>query len=1127
MRKGFAMGKIFTLLLIFLVVFKVYSSDKQFNFKRLTTDEGLSNGWVKCIYQDDYDFIWVGTVDGLNRYDGISFKNYRPIISDGIEQGNITIYAILKKDAETLWVCTDLGLFTYNYQTDEFSRFRLTDEPFPILTCAYDNEKNLWLGSNRGVIKVNPNFEIDHFFTYNPAQTGSISNNYINRIFIDSKNRVWIGTKNGLNLYNPQSGNFAHFQALGKEGDITGNDVMAIAEDKLGHIWIGTALNGVNLLKEQGSNYSFQKILDGAVVSLLADSDNYLWVGHGTGGGLTRINPNNLSTDKSEIRNFKSSPLDPKSISENSISCFLEDKNKDIWIGTFGKGLNFYSKRSKNFKIVEEMNGSNLSIGNNLVNTFYEEKDFLWIGTEGGLDRKDKKTGLYKHYEYKADDASSLSSNQVFKIYKDSRGNLWIGTWAGGLHRYDYKNNCFKRFLPDGKPGSISNGYVFSIIEDHQGNLWIATDGGGLNLYNYETETFTAFQHEEGNPCSISDNFMDHLFITSSGELIISLYSKINKYNRETGCFEVLHFNPNQKANEYQGNTIFVYEDSKKNLWFGTDRGLFFYNTKTRESKSYTVSNGLPDNTIQSVEEDRHGHFWLGTNKGLSFFAGAVNVPDKSGFVNFTSLDGLPSNDFKKRSSYKNSEGYLFFGTSNGYVYFHPDSILTNSIIPNIAFTQFILHNPESPEKNKLKPIINNINNFERIELKYGFADFTIHFASLNYLQPEANKYLFKLEGYDKEWIGATNQTNATYTNIKPGVYSFIVYGSNNDGGWTQEPKQLKIEILPPWWENTFFRVFVFLTLVLILVGSIRIRVSIFKKRNLLLQEKIEERTGELVFLNNQLKNQKEEIEEKNNELFKHQNHLEGLVKERTKELEKAKEHAEESDRLKSSFLANLSHEIRTPLNSIMGFASLLPDEESKETMDRYSEIIVQNAEQLVSLIDSIVLYSKLQTGLYSYQPTWFEPHQMLKDILHSFDLPMYQNEVSLIADFRINKNIKIYSDYDKLRQIITNLISNAFKYTAKGEIVFGCELKDYQFEFFVKDSGIGIPQKDIPHIFDRFYRGSNINESKTRGTGLGLSIVQELIELLGGSIWVESEEGKGSSFIFTIPSKTPIEMHQ
>ncbi|NLU40334.1 MAG: hypothetical protein GXX78_15755 [Bacteroidales bacterium] len=1087
-------------------------------FKRITTTNGLSNGWVRCIYQDDYDFIWVGTSDGLNRYDGATFKTYRPMLYGGVIQGNITVNCILKKDEKTLWIGTDLGLYTYNYLTDSLNYSNIINDRFPVLSVTYDKQNNFWIGSNRGLYQLSPSGELSLYEASELRNPNGLSSNYINKLFVDSKGRLWIGTKNGLNLYEHKSKAFKHFIANNSPGDISGNDVMGITEDRQQRIWLGTALNGVNLLIEKNNTITFKKIYPGTIIDLLADNENNLWIGHGSSGGITLINLNKPDINNLSITRFEYNPANSRTISENSIVCFYQDKYNDMWIGTFGKGLNYYSNRTKKFKVEEQISGSNLSIANNLVNVFCEEENYLWIGTEGGLDRIDKKTGKYKHFQNIPNDITSLGSNAIFEIYKDRRGSLWVGTWSGGLHRYDYKTEKFKRFFPDGKPGSISNPNIFSVAEEYPDYLWVATDGGGLNRFNYATEDFTVFKKDSGS-CSISDNHMDHVLLTSNGDLLISLYARLNHYTNKENCFKEYKIF-NEASNNYNGNIILIFEDSNKNLWFGTNSGLIGYNPKNKKQIVYTEEDGLPNNTIQSIEEDRHGNLWLGTNFGVSEFKNGISFPQNPNFINYTSLDGLPANDFKKRSSFVNREGYMYFGSSNGYIKFHPDSIEPNTIEPKVVFTQLNLNTPDASEKNGLPSTINNINTIKQLTLKYGYADFTLNFASLNFLNPEANKYRFKLEGYDKEWTGPTSQNNVTYTNIKPGKYTFLLYGSNNDKLWSTQPATLQLTITPPWWNTTLFKVLLIVIALSLIYMLIKLRLSILQKRNAQLQEKIEERTGELVEMNNQLVVQKNEIEDINKELFIHQNQLEELVKERTKELEKAKEKAEESDRLKSAFLANMSHEIRTPLNSIMGFASLLPEEETPEMLAKYTQIIIQNSEQLLSLIDGIVLYSKLQTGLYRVQKTQFNVMQFINDIILSFDLPIYQKSVTLESNIMVDENAIIETDYDKIRQVISNLISNAFKYTKEGKITVSCKRNANFYEFEIKDTGIGILQKDIDHIFDRFYRGSNIDESSTRGTGIGLSIVKEMVELLDGNIWVESIIGEGSRFIFTIPEK-------
>ncbi|MBP7509759.1 MAG: hypothetical protein KA807_18245 [Prolixibacteraceae bacterium] len=1106
---------------LFVIVFFLsnisFGNYNNAKFKRLTTSDGLSNGWVRCFYQDNYGFIWIWTSDGLDRFDGINIKTYRPINEKGFEEGNNTVNKIFSKNNDTLLVCTDLGLYIYSYISDEFAKSTIISGPFSILSGQYDSEGLLWLGTSRGLMRVNEKNKDVHFYEHSRDNSQSIGDNYINAILLDSKNNLWFGTKQGLSLYNFSDDSFLNFKPDGRPYSLSGKDVMAIKEDHKGRIWVGNSLDGVDLVEKHDGSISFKHICDGNIIDLLPDSDDKLWLGNGSGIGLSMIDISEIPDSHVNIKRFKNDPLNQHSISENSIVCLFEDKNKDIWIGTFGKGVNYYSKREKRFEAVEIIDKSLNSNDNNIVNDFFEEEKFFWIATEGGLVRLDKQTGKYKHYSHNSEDVNSLAINSLFDIYKDSRENLWIGSWAGGLHRYNYKSDNFTRFLPSEEPGSINSAYVFSIAEDKSHNLWVSTNGGGLNVFNYETETFTSYINDNENVCSIRDNYISHFLFDSEDNLYVSLYTKIDRLSKDRECFTPLKIPVNNENEFFEGSTIVIFEDSRKNMWYGTNQGLLKYNPGDKIAKQYNTKEGLKNNSIQSILEDNNGNLWIGTSKGLTMFVDAVEVPDKPVFKNFTKNDGLPSEEFKKRSSFKNSMGYMYFGTSNGYVRFHPDSIFFNDIKPLTVLTRMVLHKTKENGEVLYNKVINNIFRNKSIELKYGYADFLINFASINYLHPEANDFKYKLEGYDDEWFTLSSKSTVAYTNIEPGTYTFMVYGSNNDKLWSEEPATLIIKIIPPWWKTIFFKIALLILTICIALLIFFMRVRILSRRNIVLQQKIDERTYDLVNLNKQLNIQKIEIEEKNIELFEHQNRLEDLVRERTKELEKAKDKAEESDRLKSAFLANLSHEIRTPMNSIMGFASLLPEEDSKENIDKYSRIIYNNSEQLNHIIDDIVLYSKLQTKQLGKRYTTFSVLEMLYDVKISFDIPDYQSSVSLSVAEGIDSEMKIHTDYDKLRQILTNLISNAFKYTYEGSIVIGAYKKDHAVEFYVKDTGVGIPSDELHLIFNRFYRCSNIDKGNIRGSGLGLSIVKELVEMLGGSIKAESREGEGSCFTFTI----------
>lgn len=1121
-RKIIQMRRWFYLfLLVFACTFVAQSNTVY--FKRITTNDGLSNGWVRCFYHDDYDFIWIGTADGLNRYDGISFATYKPVFPNGFTQGNVTVNQILNKNSDTLFICTDLGMYVYSYISDVFSQFPLVPDQIPILCAQNDAYGNLWLGTSRGLFKLNDKLKIVKKYTFDKNNPQSISNNYINRILLDSENKLWIGTKQGLNLYNYETDDFHSYFVDYTSKLFMDNDVIDLKEDRRGRIWLATALNGAFLLQKTNDDIRLKQITTGAILTLNPDSDDNLWLGHGSGGGVSVIDISGNIDGQLNIENYKYNPSNPRTISENSIVSIFEDKYNDIWIGTFGKGVNYYSKRSKAFEIVQKIYGSNKSISNDLVNDIYEEDDYLWVGTEGGLDRMDKKTGIFKHYENIVNDTTSLASNAIFDIFKDSYGNLWIGTWAGGVHLYNYNNDNFQRFLPDDTPGSISNAYVFNIAQDDNGKLWVTTNGGGLNLYNYQTGKFSVIQQSSIDTCSISDNFINDIEIDNANNMILLMYTKLSYKPAGSSCFTSFSIPINKHESglsDVDINYITVFTDSKNNTWYGSSQGLIHYNYGNNNAKIYTVDDGLPNNSIKSILEDDKGNLWLGTSNGFAKFVHATTVPSKPVFETFSVNDGLPSSDFKKRSAFKNEQGYLYFGTSNGYVRFHPDSIEMNTLHAKTVLTGMFLHKFKSGDEQFSNQFINNIFTYDNIDLDYGYADFSIRFASLNYLNSEANQYMYKLEGYDSEWIDAKNSRVATYTNIKPGTYTFLVYGSNNDSVWSDRPASLVINIIPPWWNTSLLKVVIILFVLISAVLIIRLRFKMLKNRNKLLKDKVDERTADLLILNKTLRKQKKEIEEKNGELFIHQTRLEDLVKERTKELEKAKNKAEESDRLKSAFLANLSHEIRTPMNSIMGFASLLADEDSLENVNQYSDIIVRNSEQLNHIIDDIVLYSKLQTKLLSFSPSVFYVYDLFNDVKDSFNIPEYKRNVQLYIRDDIDKKMQLYSDYGKLRQVLTNIISNAYKYTEQGSIVLGALRKGNSIKLFVEDTGVGIPTAELKTVFKRFYRGSNIDKGKISGTGLGLSIVKEMVELLEGKVKAESEPGKGSKIIITLDAK-------
>jgi signal transduction histidine kinase/ligand-binding sensor domain-containing protein len=1109
---------ILALLLVLLFRGGVYAEDA-FRFSHVTTSDGLSNSWVRSIFQDEVGYLWFGTSDGLNRFDGQTVKVFKNGSKQGASFGDLKINALLAKNASEIWLGTDVGLYVFNLEEEEFFLDTIIP-PHPVLSMVRDSNLNVWFGTNNGLFRKNSNTsEINAFFSAENSKAG-LANNYVNALFVDSENRLWAGTKNGLSLFDNEIGLFVNFLTIKPSKELAGNDITSICEDNQKRIWIGSSIFGVYCIDTKQKQFVPVKRMDGYVGALLVDSKDKLWVCQNTGKGIRLVDLNKLETTITKGTTILSDPLDLQSISDNSVHTVFQDKNRNIWIGTEGGGVNFYSYRFKPFFVVKERFAHNTSIRNNLVNAIYEEENYLWIGTQAGIDRLDKRQKVYEHFEFNPNNPHSLGANVITSLYKDSRGNFWVGTWGGGVNRFDYHSNRFTRYLPGKEEGTIGSANAIWFCEDKYHNLWIGTNGGGLNRYDYRTNRFKKYIKDPKNKGSISGRSMSHVFCTRSGDLYVSMYTTLEKYNYQTDQFEHFIHPTNTNPNAFMANITSMFEDSKGNLWLTTNAGLEYFNPAKNEYRSYSMQDGLPDNTIQSIEEDNHGNLWLGTNFGLSKFIQAIDVPANPQFQNFSTKDGLPANDFKRLSSFKNSSGILYFGTSAGYVYFHPDSIKLNETIPNIVFTDFLLLETKPNQHSKFKELNQNIDRFNELHLFYPNTDFTIGFAALNYLNSDKNSYRYKLEGYDTQWIEAGSKTNATYTNLSEGVYTFHVLGSNNDGVWNETPRKISIIVHPPWWRTTIFKFLVIIAVIFIISVFLITRFQIIQKEKNIMAAVIDKRTNELSKLNRLLEAKQEIILKQNDELLQHRQNLENLVEERTTELATARKKAEDSDRLKSAFLANMSHEIRTPMNAIVGFSGLLANSElSPEKKARYAEMIQNNSKSLFVLINDIIDISIIEANQLVLSKAVFNVNTILTELFTYFSM---ENKDKF--DFKYNNlrdtDLFLYNDAVRFRQIMNNLLSNAFKYSDHGAIQFGYEIGEDAVTFYVSDTGIGIDKEEIEKIFELFFKSLRDKSKLYRGTGIGLAICKKLVVQMGGDLWVDSEVGKGSSFYFTLPLK-------
>ena len=1111
------MKRLITFFILHSLITCGFASNPIYNFKRITTSNGLSNSWVRCFFQDEFGFIWIGTADGLNRYDGYSFKTFRPYNDDNFEIGNFTVNKIIEKDSLNLWICTHSGIYNFNLQTESITIDTLLS-PHPVLTAAKGKNEVYWFGTNHGLYKYNSHQNEKIEFNSKQKNSKSIVNDYINNLLIDSENNLWIGTKKGLNFLANNSTQFS--QVLFENYDFY--DVLAICEDKHHRIWVGTANKGLFVISHTQNNFETTKIIDGNISSLTIDNMQQLWIGYSNDAGIEIFDLNAFDNGKLSSVIIEKNPTDETSLADNSTFCFFNDQLGDLWIGSFTNGISYFSLRSKPFYNISVKINESKSISNNLVNAFYEEDKYLWIGTEAGLDKFDKETGNVEHFKHNPSDLNSLGSSTILSIYKDSKGYLWVGTWSGGLNRFNYSKNNFKRFSPDeNNPNSISSPNIFTILEDSENNLWIGTNAGGLNLFNYADESFTVFTNDSEDSSSLGGRSINSMIETASGDLYISLYSVLEHYNREQQNFN--HISLYNKTKNYTSGSIsYLFEDSNNNLWLATNIGLELYNPLEKNFKRYTINNGLPDNSVHAILEDNHKNLWLSTNKGISKFLNGTSAPDTPTFLNFSIDDGLPTNNFLARSCYKNKEGIMYFGSTKGYIYFNPDSITLNTITPKIVLTNFLIQESHPNESTNYQPIKKNINLISKINLYYPNTDFIIGFAALNYLNSEKNNFKYKLEGYDTEWVVSNYAQTASYTNLKEGEYTFKVIGANNDGLWSNTAAEIKIKVHPPWWQSLIFKIIIFASVFLIGITIIYVRFKDLRNQNKVLEAKVDKRTNELTKLNELLEEKQIFISQQNNELEIHRNQLEQLVNERTTELNIARKKAEESDKLKSAFLANMSHEIRTPLNAIMGFSAILgkPDL-TPAKRDKYIKHIENNGKALSLLVSDILDISIIEANQMVLSKTTISVNSLLNELYLVFEQENKNNLEFIYSNANNKYDFYVTTDAFRLRQVLINLLSNAFKYTDTGSIKYGFSADEKNIQFYISDTGIGIKEKDMERIFELFYKSDKEKSKLYRGTGIGLAICKKLINQLGGNIWVESEFNVGTTFYFTLPLKS------
>jgi len=1045
-------------------------------FERLGLEQGLSQSTVSCILQDHQGFMWFGTQDGLNKYDGYRFIVYKHDVQDSNSLSNNFITSIYEDRSGTLWIGTRAGgLNRFERNTERFTRF-INDPPNPyslsdnlVWEIYEDRAGTIWIGTRRGLNRFDREKELFTRFLNHPDKPHN--EDWVQAICEDStsRNTLWIGTAGGLHRFDREKEQFT--RVIHDPKDLHGmshNDVISLREDHTGLLWIGIESGGLyrfDPATEQFTHFVYDpknpnRLGSNFVPSIYEDRLGTLWIG--TGGGLHKFD-----REKEHFIRFVNDPTNAHSLSNNSVLSIYEDRSGVLWLGTGAGGINKFDRGQKRFAhYVQDPQNPN-SLNGSIVRSIYEDHaGTLWIGTaDGGLNRFDRKKEQFTHFATDPKISHSLSDNTIFSICEDptSRNILWIGTGGGGLNRFDRNTEHFTRFVYDPQnPNNRYDNIIRSNYIDHSGVLWLGT-WRGLKRFDYEKKQFIRFIRDPKNPHSLSENYIHTVSEDHSGTLWIGTTGGLNKFDRATEQFTRFLHDPTD-SHSLSGNSVFaINEDSFGTLWIGTDEGLNKFDRKSEQFLNYTEKDGLPNNTIYGILDDDQGRLWLSTNKGLSRFD-----PKTETFKNYDVHDGLQSYEFNGGAYHKSRSGEMFFGGINGFNAFHPDSIKDNPYNPPIAISSFKRYNTDEAEG---KPIIEKgIAAREHVTLSYKDNILAFEFAALSYRNTLKNQYAYKLEGFNDNWIHLGTKRDVTFTNLDPGTYTLRVKGSNNDGVWNEEGTSLKITITPPWWKTWWAYGFYVLMFAGAVFGYIRYKTAAQAKE---------------------------------------------LARER-----KVNERLRQVDKLKDDFLANTSHELRTPLQGIIGLAESSvgdPSVKLPERMRLNLGMIIASGKRLASLVNDILDFSKLKTQHLAIQKKPIDM-RVLVELVLKFSEPLLTGK-KLILKNEISPDLPpVEGDENRLQQILHNLVGNAIKFTESGTVAVAAAGKDGMFEVAISDTGIGISKDKQQDIFKSFEQVDASISREYGGTGLGLAITKSLVELHGGKIWVESEVGKGSTFTFTLP---------
>ncbi len=1059
-------GSIFSLFLCLLSISPCHAttgSSERIHFRRLSVNDGMSQNTVLALTQDHNGKIWVGTIDGVNWYDGYRFATLYKDLNDSTSLSNNHVYSLCTDEEGTVWVGTLTGLSRYNIIGNNFTNYYLPEkQPVQIFSIGDLNGKNqLLLGTSNGLIVFD-------------KKTGYMNRHPLLRetnvySICKMNDEVLLGTSSGIYHYHPHDNSVVRL--LPKlEQEV----VSSILYDPRKRIcWLGTLTSGVYCTDENfriKKHYHYkspQQLPENAVRTLAQDDKGNIWIG--TINALFVLEP---ETEK--IAKYAFSHENESSLGHNSVRSILKDNQGGMWVGTYYGGLNYYHAMAPAFETLTYSAYKN-SISDNTVSCIVEDPytGNLWIGTnDGGLNEYNRKNNHFSAYRANRHNAHALQSDNIKCVLPDADG-VYIGSHGGGLSYLSKRTGQIKNYTFP-KAVSFSNS-CYSLLDGKDGTLWV---GSIIGLYSFDKKT---------GQLTIHPLIQKYPRLSS---LLINVLYRDSKERIWIGTEESLFVYDNGKLEEWKDHTsknnpaliqaFCIQEDSNRHIWIGSSAGLYKSpDGSTSHQVRYSTKNGLPNNFIYGILEDGRGRLWITTNRGLSCFD-----PSEQTFLNYTVQDGLSHEQFNTYGACKTQDGIFFLGSLKGVTYFNPYEFVDNPFSPNAVITGATIQNQPILRIKDGSSKYFQTDNGKLLGMSFPSNRklFSIHFSVINYLSGKRNLFAYKLEGFDEDWVYAgqgSPQRNVTYSNLPPGKYTFMVKACNNNGRWSVAPTEFFVHIIPMWYQTWWAK----MLYVLFTLGGLAFIFYFFIARaKMKMQMQIE--------------------------------HME-----RTK--------IEEISQEKVRFYINMSHELRTPLSLILAPLEELVEEKKKfdAPVQQKLSYVYRNGRKLLQLVNQLLDFWKAESGALPIHVAMNNVDELGRNIFSLFEENAQKRNITYQYQSEVNGSL-LPVDKTYMEMIVTNLLSNAFKFTPDGgAITLSVWKKENSFGFTIKDTGIGIPAEKQSRIFERFYQA---NEDR-KGSGIGLSLVKCLVEKHHGTISVSSKPNQGSEFCVELPSDlkvfTPTEL--